>query len=84
MEINEYLVKLFQAIKDLEGLDLFAGSTKLSRTEFRLLREIIMEGQGDHLFRARAPSRRDAVRCFADGDEDGGAGRRQARSRARR
>lgn len=43
MESNEYLLKFFQAVKDLENLDLFAGTAKLSRTEFRLLREVITE-----------------------------------------
>lgn len=43
METNGYLLRFFQAIKDLENLDLFAEGAKLSRTEFRLLREIITE-----------------------------------------
>ena len=43
MEANEYLVKLFQTIKDMEGLNLFAGVAKISKTEFRLLREIALE-----------------------------------------
>ncbi len=43
MEINEYLVKLFETIKDLENIDFFLGTKRLSRTEFRLLREVILE-----------------------------------------
>ena len=43
MEINEYLLRFLQAIKDLENLNLFADGAKLSRTEFRLLREVITE-----------------------------------------
>ena len=44
MEINEYLLRLFQVIKDSGNQDLFAGaSSALSRTEFRLLREIVYE-----------------------------------------
>ena len=43
MEINEYLVKLFCTIKDMENLDLFTDAAKLSKTEFRLLREIALE-----------------------------------------
>lgn len=43
MEINEYLIKLIQTTKDMESLDLFPEASKLSKTEFRLLREIIME-----------------------------------------
>ncbi len=45
MEINEYLLKLFQIIKDMDDLNLFADAAKLSKTEFRMLREIIMEGE---------------------------------------
>lgn len=43
MEINEYLVKFFQVVRDMENMDFFAGVARLSRTEFRLLREVIME-----------------------------------------
>lgn len=43
MEINEYLVKFFQIVREMENLDFFSGVSKLSRTEFRLLREIVME-----------------------------------------
>lgn len=45
MEINAYLLKLFQTIKDMEDLNLFTDAAKLSKTEFRMLREIIMEGE---------------------------------------
>ncbi len=45
METNEYLVKLFKIIKDMESLDLFSDAAKLSKTEFRLIREIVMEGK---------------------------------------
>ncbi len=45
MEINVYLLKLFQTIKDMEELNLFADAAKLSKTEFRMLQEIIMEGE---------------------------------------
>ena len=43
MEINEYLVKLFCITKSMEGIDLFADAAKLSKTEFRLIREILLE-----------------------------------------
>lgn len=43
MEINEYLVKLFRVIKDMENIDLFPIGARFSRTEFRLLREIVLE-----------------------------------------
>ena len=45
MEINEYLIKLIQTTKDLECLDFFTGDAQLGKTEFRLLREIVMEGE---------------------------------------
>lgn len=43
MEINSYLIKLLQIAKELEGIDFFLGKAELSKTEFRLLREVIVE-----------------------------------------
>ena len=43
MEINEYLIKCFQLMRSMENIDFFAGAHELSRTEFRLLREVILE-----------------------------------------
>ncbi len=43
MEINEYLVKFFQIEKELEDVELFAQKSKLSDTEFRMIREILLE-----------------------------------------
>ena len=43
MEINEYLIKLMHTVKDMETLELLPDSVKLNKTEFRLLREVIME-----------------------------------------
>ena len=43
MEINKYLVKLIQVIKDMEELNLFSDAAQLTRTEFRLLQEIAIE-----------------------------------------
>ena len=43
METNEYLIKLIQAAKEMESLELFADRAKLSKTEFRMLREIAIE-----------------------------------------
>lgn len=43
MEINEHLIKFIQITKEMEGLDLFADAAKLSRTEFRMIREILIE-----------------------------------------
>lgn len=45
MEANEYLLKLYQTIREMESVDLFAGAAKLSKTEFRLIREIVLEGE---------------------------------------
>lgn len=45
MEINEYLVEVFKIIKDMESLDLFSSANNLSKTEFRLVREIVMESR---------------------------------------
>ena len=43
MEINEYLIKCFQLMRNMENIDFFAGAHELSRTEFRLLREVMLE-----------------------------------------
>ncbi len=43
MEINKYLIKLIEAAKGLEGMDFFMGKASLSKTEFRLLQEVVME-----------------------------------------
>ncbi|MGN1076887.1 MAG: MarR family winged helix-turn-helix transcriptional regulator [Candidatus Gallimonas sp.] len=43
MEINEYLIKIIQTVKDMESLELFPQASKLTQTEFRLIREIVME-----------------------------------------
>ena len=45
MEINEYLVKSFEVLGSMENVDFFAGVNNLSRTEFRLLREVILESE---------------------------------------
>ena len=43
MELNEYLIKLIRTVKDMENLDLFPQASKLTQTEFRLIREIVIE-----------------------------------------
>ena len=43
MEINEHLLKIIGLMKTAEDLDLFPVAAKLSQTEFRLLREVILE-----------------------------------------
>lgn len=43
MEINNYLVKLIETAKGLEKLDFFMGKATLSKTEFRLLQEVVIE-----------------------------------------
>lgn len=45
MEINEYLIKCIQLMRNMENIDFFAGVHELSRTEFRLLREVILEAE---------------------------------------
>ena len=45
MEINEYLIKCFQLMRNMENIDFFPGVHELSRTEFRLLREVILEAE---------------------------------------
>ena len=45
MELNEYLVKLLGVIKEMDCINLFNDSAKLTKTEFRLLREIALEGE---------------------------------------
>lgn len=50
MKINKYLVKLIQTSKELENLDFFMGKAELSKTEFRLLQEVIIErGKGRNI-----------------------------------
>lgn len=43
MELNEYAVSLFQAVEQVENLKFFGDSAELSKTEFRLMREVINE-----------------------------------------
>ena len=45
MELNEYLVKLFSVVKEMDCINLFDDSARLTKTEFRLLREIASEGE---------------------------------------
>lgn len=50
MEINEYLIKSFELMRTMENVDFFDGISHLSRTEFRLLREVILEEEkGKHI-----------------------------------
>lgn len=43
METNDYVAKFIQILRKVEGLDLFSDSAKLTKTEFRILREIVQE-----------------------------------------
>lgn len=43
MELNEYLGKLIHMIKNTENVEFFAERPRLTRTEFRMLREIVIE-----------------------------------------
>ncbi len=58
MEINTYVIKLLQTIKDMENLEFFTESDLLNKTEFRLLQEVIVEGeQGNMLISAEIARR---------------------------
>lgn len=43
MEINEVCLRLMQTTKEFESLDFFMGEADLTKTEFRLLREVLLE-----------------------------------------
>ena len=43
MEINEILIRLIHTTKEVEGFDFFMGEAELTKTEFRLIREDILE-----------------------------------------
>ena len=45
MELNEYLVKIFGVVKDMDCMNLFGDSSTLTKTEFRLLREVASEAE---------------------------------------
>ena len=38
MEINEYLVSFFNIVREIESINMFEQKSKLSGTEFRMLR----------------------------------------------
>lgn len=43
MELNDYAVHLFQALKEIEQMEFFGSPAKISRTEQRLVREVVSE-----------------------------------------
>ena len=43
MESGKYLNKLILTVKFMEGLDIIPANVNLTQTEFRLIREIVME-----------------------------------------
>ncbi len=43
MESNEYLLRLIRLARQLEHLDFFTGEGPFTKTEFRLLKEVIAE-----------------------------------------
>ncbi len=43
MELNEYAVKVLNVLEDLESLQFFGDYGKLSKTEYRLLKEVVSE-----------------------------------------
>ncbi len=45
MENYEYVAQFMQILRKIESLDIFAASAKFSKTEFRILREIVTENE---------------------------------------
>lgn len=43
--MNDYVAEFIHILRKVEGLDLFPETAKLSKTEFRILREIIEESE---------------------------------------
>lgn len=43
MELNDYAIRLFKTIEDVDSFKLFGDSATLSGTEVRLLREVVSE-----------------------------------------
>ena len=61
MENNEFVAVFMQIVRKIENLDLFAASAKFSKTEFRILREIVMENEKGNEIIASELSRRIGV-----------------------
>lgn len=50
MEINDYLIQFFEIVQELETVKLFPEMSKFTPTEFRILREVILEEKkGKHI-----------------------------------
>lgn len=50
IELNDYLVRFLSIVQGLDAAKLFPEVSKLTKTEFRILREIIVEQQrGGHI-----------------------------------
>ena len=45
MDSNEIFIKIAERTRQLERVDCFAGTPELSKTEYRLLREVLLEGR---------------------------------------
>lgn len=43
MELNEYIIKFIRTIRGFDGLKFFSEGASLSKTEFRLLQEVVNE-----------------------------------------
>lgn len=43
--MNDYVAEFIHILRKVEGLDLFSSTAKFSKTEFRILREIIEENE---------------------------------------
>ncbi|MDE6274321.1 MAG: MarR family transcriptional regulator [Clostridiales bacterium] len=58
MEINPHVIKLLQTIKEMENLEFFSENDVLSKTEFRLLQEVIVEGEKGNMLISAELARR--------------------------
>ncbi len=43
MELNDYAIRLFNVMEELENLKFFGDPAKLSKTEYRLVKEVVSE-----------------------------------------
>lgn len=58
MEINPHVIKLLQTIKEMENLEFFSENDVLRKTEFRLLQEVIVEGEKGNMLISAELARR--------------------------
>lgn len=58
MENGKYLSKLILTVKFMEGLNMMPANVSLSQTEFRLIREIVMEREAGNMIISSELARR--------------------------